>query len=285
MKYRAGPDYLSFTLAHRVKAVPGEGDQVTADTGGVDGLQGGLRVRAMSYEELVAGHVLPVGKFRRLGYGEYQPIAITGSGFTFGEGTFLTCWHCVSRPLDPNEAYCAAVRSEGIYTQTYDRAFELTDLQRAANGADLAIARVGFTVDPVLPLATTPAAWGEDVVSCGYPLPLNSVDPDGGQPKLETNASLLRGYVTRIRPDDRPGWRAIRAYELDMPAPPGLSGAPLFRPDPFEVVGVVYREHDVVVSEADYPITFSLAHHLTTLREAQAGATDNLPLQAFLARG
>ena len=98
------------------------------------------------------------------------------------------------------------------------------------------------------------------------------------------NACLLRGHVTRLRMDDRPGWKAVRAYELDMPAPGGVSGSPLFRPGPLEVVGVVYREHEVVVSDRGSPITFSYAHHLSTLREAQATATGGRSLHEHLAR-
>jgi hypothetical protein len=102
--------------------------------------------------------------------------------------------------------------------------------------------------------------------------------------KIDTNACLLRGYVTRLRMDDRPGWPPVRAYELDMPAPGGVSGSPLLRPEPFEVVGVVYREHDLYVPERQVPVTFAYAHHLSTLREARAAATETRPLAEYLAR-
>jgi Trypsin-like peptidase domain len=231
----------------------------------------------MSYEDLFLGHVLPLAKFQRRGPGEYQPIAAVGSGFTFGEGTFVTCWHCVNQTLDADQVYGAATRSEGTGSQRYDRVYELTDLEQDARGNDLALARISYTLDPVLSLASDPAAWGEDVVACGYPLPLNSRDPDTGEPRIEVNASLLRGYVTRLRMDDRPGWEPVRAYELDMPAPGGVSGSPLCRPEPFEVVGVVYREQDIILhdpetQESRIAATFSYAHHLSTLRDARAKA-------------
>jgi Trypsin-like peptidase domain len=238
----------------------------------------------MSYENVFAGHVLPVAKFRRRGSGEYEPIAAVGSGSTFGEGTFVTCWHCVSAPLGEDEVYGAAMRSGGIESQKYDEVYELVDLERDGSGHDLALARVGFGVDPVLTLAEDPAAWGEDVVACGYPLPVNTRGPESRDVKIDMNACLLRGYVTRLRIDDRPGWEPVRAYELDMPAPGGVSGSPLFRPHPFEVVGVVYREHDLYVGERQVPVTFAYAHHLSTLCEARGAATDNRPLREHLTR-
>lgn len=239
----------------------------------------------VGYEEVFAGHVLPVVRFRRTAPGEYEPVRAVGSGFTFGEGTFITCWHCVCEPLGDGEVYGAAMRSGGITSQSYDQVFELVDLEQDVSGRDLALARVGYTADPVLVLASDPAAWGEDVVACGYPLPVNTRDPDSREPKIDMNACLLRGYVTRLKTDDRPGQAPVRAYELDMPAPGGISGSPLFRQAPFEVVGVVYGEQDQHVPGRGTPVTFSYAHHLSALRAARAAATGNLPLSEHLNRG
>ena len=93
-----------------------------------------------------------------------------------------------------------------------------------------------------------------------------------------------KGYVTRMRLDDRPGWRPVRAYELDMPAPPDVSGSPLFCPHPLEVVGVVYREQDITVPDSERVIGYAYSHHLTTLRAARGWATGNVPLAEHLAR-
>jgi hypothetical protein len=246
-----------------------------------------LRNRTLvSYEEVFAGHVLPVARFLRCtAPDEYEPVGAVGSGFTFGEGTFITCWHCVREPLGDGEVYGAAMRSAGITSQSYDQVFELADLEQDAAGHDLALARVDYRVEPVLPLASDPAAWGEDVIACGYPLPLNTRDPDSREPKIDTNACLLRGYVTRVKMDDRPGQEPVRAYELDMPAAGGVSGSPLFRQAPFEVVGVVYGEQDQYIPGRGTPVIFSYAHHLFTLQAARAAATGNLPLSEHLNRG
>lgn len=238
----------------------------------------------MSYEELVVGHILPVVRLRRVSDGDYQPLVVQGTGFTFGEGTFVTCWHCVDEALRDDEVYGIVTREGGLASAVYNRAFELADLGRDLHGTDLALARVGFNVAPRLRLADRPLAWGEDVVTSGYPLPINTVDPNTRLPLLQLHARLLRGYVTRLFSDDRPGWAAVRAVELDLPAPPGLSGAPLFRPDPFEVAGVVYREHDIEVPEAQRSFTFSVAHHLSTVRGASGLATSKRALADHLER-
>jgi hypothetical protein len=236
----------------------------------------------VSYENLFAAHVLPIAKFRRSAPGQYEPIRAVGTGFTFGEGTFVSCWHCVSDPVENDEVYCAAIRTAGIGSQAYDKVSELAYLGQDTNGSDLALARVDYSIDPVLALAEEPAAWGEDVVASGYPLPVNTRDPDTRQAKVDMNAMLLRGYVTRLRIDDRPGVLPVRAYELGMMARPGASGSPLFRPHPLEVVGVVYGEQDVQMG-GGRPVTFAYAHHLSTLREARAAATQGNPLHEFLA--
>jgi hypothetical protein len=66
----------------------------------------------------------------------------------------------------------------------------------------------------------------------------------------------------------------VPAVELDMPVPPGLSGGPLFRADPFEVVGVIIGEPvepsgqpvDEVICPAAGICRFGAAHRLGTLR-------------------
>lgn len=49
------------------------------------------------YENLFVGHVLPIVKFRRVSEGEYDPAALAGTGFAFGEYTLVTCWHLRER--------------------------------------------------------------------------------------------------------------------------------------------------------------------------------------------
>lgn len=235
-------------------------------------------------EDLFSALVLPVSRFGPGKHGEPEPIAAVGTGFTFGEQTFVTCWHCVRDPLGEGEFYAAVGRSEGTDGQDYDRYFELQNLERDRNGSDLALARVDYTVPTRLALASQPPGWGQDVMACGYPLPLNTRDAATREPLINTNAMLFKGYVIRIRNADFPGQPETRMYELDMPAPPGLSGSPVLLPDSREVVGVLVTERGYGVPGEPRTIYFAYAHHLWVLRAASGTATGNLPLGQFLGR-
>jgi hypothetical protein len=236
------------------------------------------------YEDLFSALVLPISKFRKLEEGEYQPIAAVGTGFTFGEQTLVTCWHCVRDSLNDDEVYAVAARSQGTDQQNYDSVFELSNLERDANGSDLALARIGFSVPMTLKLASEPAAWGEDVIACGYPMPLNTMDVKTKEPLINMNSSLFKGYVTRIRTGDFPGQPETRLYEMDMPAPPGMSGSPVFRSDSLEVVGVIVSEEGYEVPDTSRQMVFAYAHHLWVLQAAKGAATNNLPLSEYLKR-
>ncbi len=83
---------------------------------------------ATRYENLFVGHVLPILKFRHVAEGEYDPVAMAGTGFTFGEYTLVTCWHCVSGKLAEDEVYGVAYRSGGLDQPGYDSVSELVDL-------------------------------------------------------------------------------------------------------------------------------------------------------------
>ena len=239
---------------------------------------------AIRYEDHFSALVLPITKFHRNDDGEYEPVAAAGTGFTFGEQTFVTCWHCVREPLKDDEFYAAVARSEGTDSQSYDSYWGLNDLEQDANGSDLALARIEPTVRTRLTLASDPAGWGEDVVACGYPMPLNTVNTETKLPLINTNSVLFKGYVTRIRINDFPGQPETRLYELDMPAPPGMSGSPVFRENSLEVVGVVLREQGYDIPGEDRQMIFSFAHHLWVLQAAKGTATDNLPLSEYLNR-
>jgi hypothetical protein len=82
-----------------------------------------------------------------------------------------------------------------------------------------------------------------------------------------------------------------------MPAPGGLSGAPLLKKPSHEVVGVIYGDHDVGTidqlaridpatgertPEVQRVVTFALAHFTETIKNLQGVATDSLPLAEYL---
>lgn len=146
-------------------------------------------------EDLFSALVLPISKLGPGKGGEPEPIAAVGTGFTFGEQTFVTCWHCVRGPLGEGEFSSAVGRSRGTDVQAYDHYFELQNLERDGNGSDLALASVDYTAPTRLALASQPPGWGEDVMACGYPLPLSTRDPATRGPLINTNAMLFKGYV------------------------------------------------------------------------------------------
>jgi hypothetical protein len=67
---------------------------------------------------------------------------VAGSAFTFGEGTLVTCWHCVKQPLGSDEFYGIAVR-RGNIESPYEFC-SIDNLERDHNGADLALGHIDW---------------------------------------------------------------------------------------------------------------------------------------------
>jgi hypothetical protein len=133
---------------------------------------------------------------------------------------------------------------------------------------------------------------GHDVWSFGYPYTDQQPSETGGY-DFTLNGRILRGYVTRTFPYDDPAGRQVHAYELDMPTPSGMSGAPLVLRGGIEVAGVIFGTHDVELVDAESGpgkryqttrvVSLGLAHTARTLRGASARATKGIPLADFLA--
>jgi hypothetical protein len=105
--------------------------------------------------------------------------------------------------------------------------------------------------------------------------------PDQAYPDykaLHCYSRFLRGYVTRLARDEaeRP------VIDLDMPCPPGLSGAPVIREDRRDVIGVIFEEQTTTMYERT--VIFGRAHHLDVLRSACAAVTGGRPLVEHLRR-
>ena len=225
-------------------------------------------------------YVKPVVRFKVLGANRYQPLMAVGTGFTFGAGVFVTCWHCVAEPLPDDEVFGVPIETG---SERDASVAILNDLARDENGSDLALAQVNIELRYGFRLADEAAGWGEDVVACGYPLPTNTVNPDTGTTWIQTQARVLRGYVMSEMMDDLHSHQPSRVYELDMPAPRWSSGSPLFRRDPFEVIGVVLGESTKSIGEEDEPFAYALAHHLDVLADARTSvATNGVSLRDFL---
>jgi len=227
---------------------------------------------------LIEHHILPIVRYTEISLGSSGPLGMAGTAFTFGEGTLVTCWHCVKHPLGPNESYGVLVRRGGI-----DAPYELCsidNLGRDENGADLALGRIDWTPGRGLTLAEDPVQWGERVETYGYPFTV--AVPDKNYPDykaLTFDPVFLRGYVTRLTKDERTRRPVI---DLEMLCPPGLSGAPVIRENRREVIGVAFEEKTTIMHK--YTVIFGRAHHLDVLRAARGAATAGRALADHLQR-
>lgn len=233
-------------------------------------------------ENLFVGHVLPLVLMKRRG-SDYTPIVVLGTAFTFGQGTVVTCWHCIPRKVGPSEVVAVVRRSGGLDTPEYDVVEEIHDLGRDTNGSDLALGRVSFRLEEVLPLAEGAPAWGSDVLATGYPLSDREADRVTSFLRLRLHARVLRGYITRAMPSGVGAGGRSRMLELDMIVPGGASGSPLFSGSPFEVIGVLAGCH---TSEFQgVATTLGYAVHRDILAAAGGAATGGSPLELYLRNG
>ena len=146
-------------------------------------------------------HMFPVVRYTQIGGSADGTTAVAGSAFTFGEGTLVTCWHCVKQPLGPDEFYGIAVR-RGSVESPYEFC-SIDNLERDHNGADLALGHIDWMPGRGLTLGNDPVKWGERVETYGYPFPLavpDQVYPD--YKALHFYSRFLRGYVTRLARDE-----------------------------------------------------------------------------------
>jgi len=213
-----------------------------------------------------------------------------GTGFCVASGLLITCWHCVRRTLPEGLNYAAAYApnaEQGPLVQ-----LDLSDIAKDQNGADLATATIQYAPPRKLSFNQSPEVFGSEVWTFGYPL---SGHREAGARVIVPR--LLKGYVTRTFHHDRPGFGPTRAIELDMPAPAGLSGAPLFRANTATLLGVVYGETEsytiteteqidpetgVRLPESRKVITFGVAHRWETIMKAGGPATRGLSVEDYV---
>ena len=225
--------------------------------------------------------------------GTQKPIDFVGTGFVIASSLLVTCWHCVERPLPDGCGY-AAIIFHGPGRRTI---LPLENLERDPSGIGLATANIELEPNDHLYLSPNAVAHGTDVWAFGYPLPHIKLT-DTNKRKIVVAGRFLRGYVTRPFLYDHPKFGAVLSYELDMPTPEGLSGAPLIQLNTRQVIGVIYGTNDVgkieetaTVNlqtgerqpEVQRIVSFGLAHHTETLRELKGKATNGLSLAQYLA--
>jgi hypothetical protein len=240
--------------------------------------------------------ILPIFYCREVTGSDPVILAFAGTGFRFGSELVVTCWHCVKTDAD-GHGYAAAFAGD-------DREYVLNpllDLTRDANGADLASGRL-FEPQPnkwPLRLTSQNVAGGADVCTFGYPLTEERLTDSGRAFTL--HGRYLEGYVTRSFWYEHPTEGRVPTYEVDMPAPEGLSGAPLLsreggvRP---EVLGVIYGRIEASLidefasidpdtgerrPEVQRLVSFLAAHYSDTLAGLTGPATADQPLATYLA--
>jgi hypothetical protein len=216
-----------------------------------------------------------------------QLVRFAGTGFRLGGRLLVTCWHCVAGDA-PGHFYAAAFPN-GV------AGFELVplrDVMQDENGADLATASLAEHVEPPLwdlELGPRPLTPGEDVWAYGYPLTPEIAAQDDPR-ALRLSGRLLDGHMTRTSRYIHPPFGKVRCYETDLPAPAGLSGAPLLRRPGRAVVGVLYARKDAAATKgspasadpAEGPASFALAQHTEALHALRGAATEGLRLVDYL---
>ncbi len=228
--------------------------------------------------------------------GRLTDIWPAGTAFVPVQDVLVTCWHCVR---DATRAYAVLWPSIGGGSE---RIVRVTGLTRDPRGADLATGRVRLRPRFPFTFAPTEPQGFAEVLSVGYPLPDRTRD-SGGRIVIEATARTLKGYVVRTFENTRhAGFGPHQSYELDMPAPSGLSGAPLIvrGENAIRLVGVVYGASDtytiteearidpythVASPEVRRYVTFGLAHRLEPLRLLAGDATDGKPLGEIIPIG
>lgn len=221
-------------------------------------------------------------------------IDFHGTGFVIAKNLFVTCWHCVNSPLQDNDLYVVVIGSPAGNNEV----LPLNNIEKDRNGHDLATANLEHEPTCELALASENALCGTDVYTFGYPHHEKERLQSGGL-RFKFRGRYLRGYVTRIFNYEDKTFGQMPSYELDMPAPSGLSGAPIVKVGSRQVLGVVYGNNDVdsieelasIDSETGERqpeivrrVSFGLAHNTDTLRNLRGAATQDVPLAEYISQ-
>ena len=168
---------------------------------------------------------------------------VLGTGFAVGNQV-VTCWHTLRDAITKGLEVGISIQDEkGIH-----RAVPILFNQSAA-GHDLASGRIPWAPSPSLQLSGS-IHEGLDVYTYGFPLP-EVQQLESGLRKFKVWLRLFKGYVVSSTIlEFLPGFGEAAGLELDMPAPGGASGAPVFRDVPGnagtrEVVGVMQGRIDL----------------------------------------
>lgn len=218
-----------------------------------------------------------------------------GTGFIAAPHVAVTCHHVVEGPLSEGEFYALVDASAVTYKQTAPgRAWRLYDIAQHIEGHDLVVARVDCDTLPVGPIAAEPVQGvGFDVGTFAYPGTWGVHNDSIGAKTHNLQGRYLQGYVTRGFAFERPGNESVApSWELDITAPGGASGAPLFilgpHPQAGQIAGVVYSRYPAFTDTSEGtlvkepPVWFSVAYNDEVLRSLSGPATAGRTLAKVL---
>ncbi len=211
------------------------------------------------------------------------PIRFVGTGFIAAPRVFVTSWNVVRDELEDGQRYAAARRVVGGH-----EALHLSNITQDVGGRDLAIASIDRDPTLGLSLPATIPPLGADVLAWGYPLARNDVCDDRLWFRLSPR--YLQGYITRAFIFESRQFSDSAVYELDMPAPEGMSGAPLVRQGTNELLGVVFGELEASPvslgsggqAQTSGRVSFAIAHHTQSIADLCGPATEGAPLSECL---
>jgi Trypsin-like peptidase domain len=229
----------------------------------------------------------------REGHPTLKPVtagyeSFRGTGFLIGKNVLVTCWHCVSPDIDDEDTFAVAVRwsdadkrSRKVPPNSTYFVRNLYDIQQDLNGTDLATAKVDLNPEK-LTLGEDNLGYGSSLWTFGFPNTRDLPHPERGR-SITLQGRYLQGYLTRTFWNETPHFGQVPSYELHMPAPIGLSGAPICELGTENVVGVIYGAHSTGnMAELEQLTTFAAAHMNRTLRDLRGFATEGLPLAEYL---
>lgn len=220
-----------------------------------------------------------------------EPTAFCGSGFILVGGVMVTCRHCFEDyPLKTDEYYGA------VHTKANGAGYTALRIEAVSfdpSGVDLATAATGLQGSPLM-LTRGISGIGQDVGTIGHPGTYGRLrDETSGPLQFDQQSRWLEGYVTRGFVYERPDHKKVRSWEVDMPAPSGLSGSPLLLLRATEsspvVVGVIYGSHTVPsdLGSADAMPSgtpFALAHYLDSVQQLRGDVLGSETLAEYLER-
>lgn len=234
----------------------------------------------------------------------YYPLVFRGTGFIIARNLLVTCWHCVDSVLQSDHHYGILIELHPESRNKPYAAVHLDNIHKDCNGSNLATADLqNGEYGSLLTLSTTCADAGGKVWTLGYPDTIvKDRDIKTNNPKAHITERYFETYITRAFYYEHPRYDQVPSFELAMPAPRGLSGAPIVRVNSVfnEVVGVIYGNNDVDTIERSSRIppdpdtgeceprvqrvvSYALAHYTETLWKLKGPATQERPLVEFAA--